>query len=222
MATATSDGRATLYGCKRCGSAAVEMALAVAGLPYRHVTVWSQKKTKALEALHRVNPLGQVPTLVFPDGTVMSESAAILIELGLRHPQSGLLSSTPAERARQIRGLVYIAANCYAAIGVLDFPERWHPEPDTATKDAMRARGRQSLHGLWAVFADQFHDPARPWLSGERLGALDILAAVVSRWSGARAALAASRPAFAARLEAIDADPSVAEVAARHWGTDRA
>ena len=33
-----------------------------------------------------------------------------------------------------------------------------------------------------------------PWLSGERLGALDILAATVSMWSGARKALAESRP----------------------------
>jgi GST-like protein len=212
--------RATLYGCKGCGSAAVEMALAVAGVPYRHVTVWSQTKTKSLEALHRVNPLGQVPTLVFADGTVMSESAAILIELGLRHPESGLLAGDPLERARQIRGLVYIAANCYAAIGVLDFPARWHPEPDKATREAMQTRGRQSLHGLWAVFADQFDEPARPWLSGDRLGALDILAAVVTRWSGARAALASARPAFAARLASIDRAPEVAAVVERHWGTE--
>lgn len=218
MTAAGTRERATLYGCKRCGSAAVEMALAVAGVPVKHVKVWSQTKSKALDALHRVNPLGQVPTLVFADGTVMSESAAILIELGLRHPQSGLLSADPAERARQIRGLVYIAANCYAAIGVLDFPERWHPDVDTATREAMRQRSRQSLHGLWAVFADQFHDPARPWLSGDRLGALDILAAVVTRWSGARAALAETRPAFSALIERIDRAPEVAAVVDRHWG----
>ena len=29
-----------------------------------------------------VNPLGQIPTLVLDDGTVLSESAAILIHLG--------------------------------------------------------------------------------------------------------------------------------------------
>jgi GST-like protein len=187
-------------------------------MPYRHVTVWSQTKSKALEALHRVNPLGQVPTLVFADGTAMSESAAILIELGLRHRDSGLLSTDPGERSRQIRGLVFLAANCYAAIGVLDFPERWHPAPDKPTRAAMQARGRQSLHGLWAVFADQFHDPERPWLSGERLGALDILAAVVSRWSGARDALADSRPLLSAHLEAVDRAPAVAPIVERHWG----
>ena len=79
----------------------------------------------------------------------------------------------------------------------------------------MQTRGRARLHELWQIFADQF--PATPWLSGEGLGALDILAATVSKWSGARKALAESRPQFAALLGRIDADPRIAPVWARHW-----
>ena len=79
----------------------------------------------------------------------------------------------------------------------------------------MAGRGRARLHELWDVFADQF--PATPWLSGERLGALDILAATVSMWSGARKHLAQSRPAFSALLARIEADPRIAPVWARHW-----
>jgi GST-like protein len=145
----------------------------------------------------------------------MTESAAILIHLGLAHPQSGLLADEPARRAQQVRGLVYIAANCYAGIGILDYPERWYPAPDDAVKAAMQARGRARLAELWEIFADQF--PASPWLSGERLGALDLLAATVSRWGGARTALATSRPEFAALLARIDAEPRIAAVWARHW-----
>lgn len=162
-------------------------------------------------------PLVQIPTLVWDDGSVMSESAAILIELGLRYPGTGLLPADAAARAQQVRGLVWIAANAYAAIGVLDFPDRWFPEPDGPTKTAMAGRGKARLHELWALFADQF--PATPFLGGERLGALDLLAATVSKWGGARTALAASRPAFAATLDRIDADPRIAAVWARHWPT---
>ena len=79
----------------------------------------------------------------------------------------------------------------------------------------MQARGKARMHELWQVFADQF--PATPWLSGDRLGALDILAAVVSKWSGARKALAESRPAFSALLARIEADPRIAAVWARHF-----
>ncbi len=205
----------TLFGTQGSGSAAAEAALDVAGLDYRKVDAASWKPSPGLEELKRVNPLAQIPTLVLDDGSVLSESAAILVHLGLTHPVSGLMATDPSRRAQQIRGLVYVAANCYAGIGILDYPDRWYPDPDEAAKQAMQTRGRARLHELWALFADQF--PATPWLSGDRLGALDILAATVSMWSGARKALAASRPEFSALLARIEADPRVAAVWARHW-----
>jgi GST-like protein len=205
----------TLYGTQGSGSAAVEAALAIAGVEARLVDAASWQESPGLDELKRINPLAQIPTLVLDDGSVLSESAAILIHIGLVHPESGLLASDPRERAQQIRGLVYIAANCYAGIGILDYPDRWYPDPDEAVRKAMQTRGRARLHELWEIFADQF--PATPWLSGERLGALDILAVTVSMWSGARNALAQSRPAFSALLGRIEADPRVAAVWARHW-----
>ena len=205
----------TLYGTRGSGSAAVEAALAVAGLEAKIVDAASWQESAGLEALKRINPLAQIPTLVLDDGSVVTESAAILIHLGLARPDSGLLASEPSRRAQQIRGLVYVAANCYAAIGILDYPDRWYPDPDDRVRQAMQTRGRARLHELWEIFADQF--PGRPWLSGDRLGALDLLAATVSMWSGARRALAASRPAFSALLARIEADPRVAPVWARHW-----
>src|SRR5664279_1484718 len=205
----------TLYGTRGSGSAAAEAALEIAGLAYRSVEAASWQPSPGLDELKRINPIAQIPTLVLDDSSVLGESAAILIHLGLAHPESGLISSEPARRAQQIRGLVYIAANCYAAIGILDFPDRWYPDPDEAVKTAMQSRGRARLHELWQIFADQF--AATPWLSGERLGALDILAATVSMWSGARKALAESRPEFTRLLGRIELDSRVAAVWARHW-----
>ena len=205
----------TLYGTKGSGSAAVEAGLEMAGIAYRTVDAASWEPSPGLDDLKRINPIAQIPTLVLDDGSILTESAAILIDLGLAHPASGLLATDAARRAQQIRGLVYIAANCYAGIGILDFPDRWYPDPDDVVKQAMQTRGKARLHELWQIFADQF--PADPWLSGAHLGALDILAATVSKWSGARKALAESRPAFAALLERIDADPRIAAVWARHW-----
>jgi len=205
----------TLYGTQGSGSAAVEAALAIAGVEARLVDAASWQDSPGLAELKRINPLAQIPTLVLDDGTVLTESAAILVHLGLVHPQSGLLATDPRARAQQIRGLVYIAANCYAGIGILDYPERWYPDPDDAVRKAMQRRGRARLHELWQTFADQF--AATPWLAGERIGALDVLAATVSMWSGARQALAASRPEFSRLLARIEAEPRVAPVWARHW-----
>jgi GST-like protein len=99
--------------------------------------------------------------------------------------------------------------------GQLDYPERAVPDADDPLRERIRAGTRERLHQLWDLFADLF--PPRPFASGPELGALDLLAAVVSRWSGARAHLAQSRPAFHALLERVERDPAVAAVFARHW-----
>ena len=205
----------TLYGYKGSGSAAVEIALERCGIAYRTVDAASWQPETALAELERLNPLKQIPTLRMPDGSVLTESAAILIHLGLQFPASGLLPAQAAGRAQSIRGLIYIAANCYSAISIIDFPERWYADADEATNERIRRGARERLHRHWEIFSDQF--AARPFLSGGAPGGLDLLAAVVSRWSGTRTHLRDARPQLLAALERIDRDPSVAPVFARHW-----
>jgi GST-like protein len=207
----------TLYGKKGSGSASTQVALEIIGAPYRLVETASWDTNDAFVELLKVNPLGQIPTLVLDDGSVLSESAAILIYLGGAHPESGLLPRDSSARAQAIRGLVFIAANCYAAISIIDYPERWcaDADDDDAVKDRIRAGTRARLHRHWEMFADLF--PARPYLGGAELGALDLLAAVVSKWSGSRKHLTKTRPEFYATLMRIEAHPKVAPVFAQHW-----
>jgi GST-like protein len=206
----------TLYGARGSGSAAVEAALELCGARYHIVNAASWEPDSALAELERVNPLRQVPALVLPDGSVLSESAAILIHLGLAFPASGLLPAQPAARDQAICGLVFIAANCYAAIGIIDYPERWCDEATAPMKEHVRRGTRARLHRCWEIFADRFPAPGT-YLGGDTPGAPDLLAAVVSKWSGARQHLRTARPGFAALLERIDAHPGVAPVFARHW-----
>jgi GST-like protein len=200
----------TLYRAKGSGSAAIESALTLAGLPFRSVQAATWEPGPGLDELKRVNPLGQIPTLVLEDGTVLTESAAILISLGLQYPKSGLL---PAEPAQAIRGLVFIAANCYAAIGIIDYPERFCADCDKATAERIRAGAIARLHMYWDLFADRFGTLLKP----ESPAALDLLAATVSRWSGARAHIKEHRPALHAMLEKVEADSRVAGIFRRHW-----
>jgi len=98
----------TLYGKKGSGSASVEAALAIIGAPCRLVETASWERNEAFQALLKLNPLGQIPTLVLEDGSALSESAAILIHLGSVHPDSGLLPRAESARAQAFRGLVFI------------------------------------------------------------------------------------------------------------------
>src|SRR5205809_1109158 len=197
-----------LYGKKGSGSAALELVAA----PYRLVEAASWEPNDAFAGLLKVNPLGQIPTLVLSDGSVLSESAAILIHLGGAHPESGLFPRDASARAQAVRGLVFIAANCYAAISIIDYPERWCADADTddAVKDRIRAGTRARLHKHWEMFADLF--PARPYLGRTELGAIDLFAAVVSKWSGSRKHLEKTRPAFYETLMRTEGHPKVAPV----------
>ena len=212
----------TLYGKTGSGSASIEAALTLVRAPFRVVETASWAQNEAFADLLAVNPLGQVPTVVLDDGSVLSESAAILMHLGSAHPDAKLLPDHASQRAQALRGLVFIAANCYSAISIIDFPERWceNAEGDEAVQQRIRAGARTRLHRHWEMFADVF--PARPWLSGADLGALDLLAAVVSKWSGARQHLAQARPALHDTLLRIEAHPGVADVFARHWPPKKA
>jgi GST-like protein len=204
-----------LYGSRGSGSAVAELALEWAGLPFRIVNAAQWEPGPDFEALKKINPLAQIPTLVLPGGSVLTESAAILIHLGLAQPQSGLLPAEATARAMVLRALVFIAADCYAAVSVSDYPERWCTEPDEATCARVRLAARAQLHRAWEMFADQFD--STPFLFGGEPCAADLLAVVVSKWSGARAHLQAARPAFLATLLRIEAHPRVAPVLARHW-----
>jgi len=206
-----------LYGKVGSGAASIHAALEIVGAPYRLVEAASWEPNAAFEELLAINPIGQVPTLKLPDGSVLSESAAILMALAERHPASGLLPADAAARAQAIRGLVFIAANCYPCITIIDYPERFCADAtdDEAVKTRIRTGTRERLHKHWDLFADMF--PARPFLSGAQVGALDLYAAVVSKWSGARAHVLAQRPDFHATLQRIEAHPTVAPVFMRHW-----
>src|SRR3569623_2062722 len=110
----------TLYGFKGSGSASVEMALRVLGVDYRIVNAAEWQPESNIDELRRITPLGQIPTHVLPDVKVMSESAAILSHLGLVAAPGVLLPADEAARAQAIRGLVYIPANCYSCVTILD------------------------------------------------------------------------------------------------------
>jgi len=79
-----------LYNRVSSGGFAVEAALALAGADCELVELSSAPGTPLPASFRAVNPWGQVPTLVLPDGTVMTETGAILIHLAACFPEKAL------------------------------------------------------------------------------------------------------------------------------------
>lgn len=208
----------TLFGSPRSGSAAVEMTLRAADAPYSlvHASQWDTETAK--DELKRLNPMVQIPTLVLEDGTILTESTAILIHLGLRYPEAQLLPEDPGALAQTVRGLVFITANCYAPIAAATDPARrdasFNEEP---VDEATRAAAELQLHSAWDEFVDTFgslfDNPQEP------PGVLAFQTAVVSRWSGTRAHWSQSNPDFLQIIERLEAHPRLSDVLRAHWSS---
>jgi GST-like protein len=139
-----------LYGDRRSGSATVEMALAEIGAPVELRPVPLEGDHQLAADYRRINPMGRVPTLVLPDGTVMTESLAILLTLADRHPEAALLPPPgDSGRARALRWMTLAAAEFYPHVTRADYPERFTPDP--AQAPAIRARAVEMGRGIWRL-----------------------------------------------------------------------
>jgi glutathione S-transferase len=157
----------------------VEAALVHIGAPFDLVELDSEVSTPLPQSFHTVNPWGQVPTLLLPDATVMTGSAAILIHLAACHPDKGLGPAFgTSEHATFMRWMICAEVNVYEAGLRATYPFRY--TTDAQTQDATRAAGiarmGEALQVLEAVF-----DPG-PFLLGEKMSVADPYIAWLLRW----------------------------------------
>lgn len=209
-----------LYGDNGSGSGPVEMVLAEIGAPVEIRPTPLETNAQLAAEYRRINPMGRVPTLVLPDGTVMTESFAILLTLADRHPEAGLLPPPgDADRARALRWMALLAGEFYPHVTRSDYPERF--SADASHAPAIRARAREMGREIWRLVEDQAGLTGRedaPFFLGARFSLADPYIAVLSRWMGNAEALPAEFPKLAALGRAVAARPRIAPVWARHFG----
>jgi GST-like protein len=193
-----------LYGAAGSGSVPVEAALTLLDVPYTVVEAPTWEGDEVRERVAAVNPMRQVPALVLPSGEVITESAAILIWLGDLHPEAGLAPRPEdPERAQYLRWMTYIPAAIYSMFWVRDEPSRL--AADAAHEESIKARTAERIAECWRMMDAQVSP--RPYLTGERLGLLDIYVTVVSRWTPRRTRFYAEAPRMAEVVRRVDAEP---------------
>ena len=209
--------RYTLYTARRSGAASVEVLLAALGLDaeLRDATPWSEPPGPYFEELKRINPLGQLPTLVTPGGEVLTESVAVLWTLLERHPSGWLPPPSTRARAACLRWMQFAAATVYGAVGVADYPARWTTSTDTSAQKAVEAAAVARMKLGWDIVARAYG--GTPFFVGERPFVCDVYLANLSKWWKMRDHLREAHPAFAELMARVDALPEVAPVWQRHW-----
>jgi GST-like protein len=203
-----------LFGQPGWGSTLVEAQLAWYALPYEVEDVGDLFASAASrDRLAVVNPLAQVPTLVLPDGQIMTESAAITLHLADVTGRRDLVPAAgDAARPAFLRWLMFLVANIYPTFTYADDPARF--VSDAAAQKAFRDTVDAYAARLWGQVEAMV---GAPWFLGERFSALDIYVGTMTRWRPRRAWFATERPRLHAIALRVDAEPKLAAVWRRNF-----
>lgn len=203
-----------LLGCKGCGSAIVESAFALAGIPLEYEEVDYSAGSPTRERLLAANPLGQVPVLVLPDGSVMTESLAMVHYVNDLAPRAGLVPPKgDARRIPFLRWSVFIVAALYPTWTYGDEPAKW--VEDTQGAKQLRESTDRHRQVLWRQVEEV---AGEPFFLGDRLTALDLYVASMTRWRPGILWFAKHTPKLAAVAKNTSATAKVADVIKRNFG----
>lgn len=180
-----------LYWAVSTSAFVVEAVLAEAELEYERI-VLDRSRHEHHEPWYRdINPLGQIPTLVLPDGTAITESAACALHLSETHSRCGLLPAPgTAQKARVLQWLSFAQAQLYET-HLREFFAARYVDGETCV-DASRINAARRFDDLLAI-VDAALGRSR-FLAGDNLLLADIYVAMIASWHSDPARLRTAHP----------------------------
>ena len=169
----------TLYYSPGSASMVVHLALLEIGAPHKLELVDLESAQQRSPEYLRLNPHGVVPTLVI-DGRAMTESAALLMILSERHPESHLSPpmGTP-EREAWLQWIVYLSNSLAATYRLWFYPAELGLDEHTAES---RKAVQTKIESVWNRL-DAHLAASGPYLLGREFSGADLLLTMLMRWS---------------------------------------
>jgi len=199
-----------LYGRSGTGSLAVQVALEEAGAAFE--CVWIGQSPAEIARYKEVNPTGKVPALALPDGTIMFESAAMLVHLALLNPQAKLAPPPATTRhAAFLQWMTFLSANVYEAALRVFYSDRYSSRGE-ADRAAIREQGLTDYRTHLELIARSLD----PYVLGSDYSIADVYLYLLFSWYPGREELAARLPVLGAHWERVRGRPAVAKVEADH------
>jgi glutathione S-transferase len=199
-----------LYWCERTGAFAPAAVLEELDCSYEGIYVDEERLNSA--AFRAKNPMAQIPLLVLPDGSGISESGAIALYLAETKPESGLAPTTDDPiRPHFLRWLSFAQVNLYESVLRYYYSERYTSEP--AGAPGVKQAAHERLDRLWDIAAEAIQGP---FFFGKRFTILDIYLAMLTAWDVEPTKLLARQPKVHALVEATVARPVTGAVWQRY------
>jgi glutathione S-transferase len=194
----------TLYYSPGSASMVVHLTLLELGAPYRLEKVDFDSDAQHGAQYLRLNPRGQVPTLVI-DGKPYFESAALLMILAERHPEARLAPAPGSPlRADWYQWIAFFTNSLGPAY------RQWFYPPDLGAEEhppAVREALRRSIEGSW-TFVDAHLQAKGPYMLGKDFSGVDLLALMYMRWSRNMPRPALEWPSLRRLADLVRARPS--------------
>lgn len=195
-----------LYARKGAGSSAVEAMLGLCAAPHEVIDVPKNADGSPPAWFVAINPRGEVPSLHLPDGTLLTESAAIMMHLADCFPAAALAPPPGTlARAAYMRAMIAMAANTYSSDLRFYYPERYSTDPTAAP--GIRAQAIIQLNRDFDSFNAMLGDG--PFVLGQQMSAADVYAAMLITWSEDFDALSQRLPKLRRLYDAVAANPVV-------------
>jgi glutathione S-transferase len=202
-----------LYWATGSGAMAPQALFEEIGAEYEKIVIDFEKEEHKSEAFLSVNPMGQMPALVLPDGTLMTETAAMLAHIADRHPEAKLAPPAgSSESARYLRWLFFLGSNVYPGVLRFYYADRFSTDPNAA--EGIKDSAGTDLDDQFKILEDAL-EPG-PYLVGETFCAADILLWMLIQWHPDPARLFAGSPRIKQFAELVQARPAIARTWREH------
>ncbi len=143
-----------LYFCAGTAAFGPQAVLEGAGLPHELVIIDTAAGAQRRPDYLAINPLGNVPALITPEGEVLYETAAVMLYLADRHGLEDL--APPVGHA--LRGLFYRSLFYLSNTLQTDYKRDYYPErfsTDAADAPRIKTKARETLAESWRLVEAQ-------------------------------------------------------------------
>lgn len=211
-----------LYWSRSTGAFAPNCVLAEAGADFERIEIDTRTGRHRDPAFLKINPRGQIPALALPDGTVMTESLAIVLQLCDSFPEAGLLPPPgSSRRARCLRWMTFGAVDLYEADLRYSYSDRYTTDP--AGVAAVKEAGRLAVERDWRLIEEALGEAGLkegegPFLLGGRFSAADIYLAMLGSWHHDLPGFLEASPRVAGLMRAVAARPAIAPLWREYQG----
>ncbi|WP_299027484.1 glutathione S-transferase family protein [uncultured Sulfitobacter sp.] len=191
-------------------SIAPALALIEAGLPHSLARIDFATAEQTKPEYLALNPKGRVPALVLDDGSVLTETGALLDYIAALAPNAGLIPTAPADAAHMRSVMYYLASTMHVAHAHKMRGSRW---ADSAESHAdMTAKVPQTMTACASYVETECL--RGDYVCGDQFTIADPYLFVVCNWLAGDGVTLSDFPAITAYLARMESRDSVKKIRA--------